>query len=81
MQAERVHEREAHLLKDLTEKEVERFLSFGFVLNSLAGDKIVRKGDRGCEMDVILSGAVEAKSEVKQKTVSLAILGEGNVFG
>lgn len=32
-------------------------------------------------MDVILSGAVEAKSEVKQKTVSLAILGEGNVFG
>lgn len=79
--ATKLHESGTHLLNNLTEEEQKKFLSYGFILKAGTNDRIVRKGDHGNEMYVILSGAVDIRGTVDGKETSLSILGNGNVFG
>ncbi len=69
------------LLRDLSNEEIKRFLTTGVILNVKKGDKIVRKGDIGNEMFVILSGSVDVRGRVDNKDCSVAKFGKGDIFG
>jgi CRP-like cAMP-binding protein len=51
------------------------------VLKCKAGDHIVRHGDVGNEMFLILSGAAEVRREIEDRDYTIATLGEGEIFG
>lgn len=69
------------LLRDLSQDEVKKFLTTGIILNVKKGDKIVRAGDIGNEMFVILSGSVDVHGRVDNKNRSVAKFGKGDIFG
>jgi hypothetical protein len=69
------------LLRDLTQDEVKKFLTTGIILNVKKGDKIVRKGDIGNEMFVILSGSVDVHGRIDNKDCSVAKFSKGEIFG
>lgn len=69
------------LLRDLTQDEVKKFLTTGIILNVKKGDKIVRAGDIGNEMFVILSGSVDVRGRIDNKDCSVAKFGKGDIFG
>jgi hypothetical protein len=69
------------LLRDLTHDEVKKFLTTGIILNVKKGDKIVRKGDIGNEMFVILSGSVDVHGRIDNKDCSVAKFSKGEIFG
>lgn len=69
------------LLKGLEYDQAKRFLNVGTVLKIKAGDAIVRRGDIGNEMFVVLAGAVEVRGDFGNGEVVLANLGQGDVFG
>ena len=77
----RLNEQGNALLKDLSEEEVKKFLSAGIVLHAKEGDRIVKKGDLGNEMFMILKGSAEVCDWKGESKISLAIFGEGEVFG
>lgn len=77
----RLDEQPNALLKDLSEEEIKKFLSAGIVLHAKQGDTIVRKGDLGNEMFMILKGSAEVCEFKGDTKISLAIFGEGEVFG
>lgn len=79
--ANRISDDTVPLLKDLTDDEVKKFLMSGIVLKSNKGDRIVRKGDIGNELFVILQGAVEVVGSKDGKKFSIAVLGKGEIFG
>lgn len=65
------------LLKGLTFAEAKQLLGQTTVLNVEAGEKLVRIGDVGSEMFVMLSGAVEARAAGRR----LAAFKAGALFG
>lgn len=69
------------LFEGLSDEEASAFLRSGTVLTLHAGDKIIRQGDVGDEMYVILSGVAEASSRHGDQTHSLTVMGKGQVFG
>ncbi len=69
------------LMRDLSSEELKSFLTAGTVLQCSAGDTIIRQGDVGNEMYVILSGNVEVRSHLENKVVSLRTMGKGDIFG
>ncbi len=70
------------LLKGLTYEEAKSFLKVGTVLQSREGDMIVRVGDIGNEMFVLLAGAVEVRMvDGAGNEHVLCTLGQGEVFG
>ncbi len=69
------------LLTDLDEEEAQQFLKTGTVLPCKAGDIIIRPGDVGDEMFVILDGAISVWGGDDDCPVSLALLGPGQIFG
>lgn len=69
------------LLANLDEEEAQQFLGTGTVLPCKAEDVIIRPGDVGNEMFVVLEGVVEVLGGNDQHPVSLAVLGPGKVFG
>lgn len=79
--ANRISDDSVPLLKDLTDEEVKKFLMSGIVLKSKKGDRIVRKGDIGNELFVILKGAVEVHGSRDGKEFPIAVLGKGEIFG
>ncbi|MCO6472150.1 MAG: cyclic nucleotide-binding domain-containing protein [Melioribacteraceae bacterium] len=79
--ANRIGDDSVPLLKDLTDEEVKKFLMSGIVLKSKKGDRIVRKGDIGNELFVILKGAVEVIGSKDGKEFPIALLGKGEIFG
>lgn len=79
--ANRISDDSVPLLKDLTDEEVKKFLMSGIVLKSKKGDRIVRKGDIGNELFVILKGAVEVLGSRDGKEFPIAVLGKGEIFG
>lgn len=80
--AERLHndpERSLQLLNGLDNEEARAFLDTGTILPCKAGSTLIRPGDVGNEMFVILEGVVEVWSA--DHSVSLALLGPGEIFG
>lgn len=69
------------LLGGLSDADAQQFLSSCTLMLCKAGDTIIRPGDVGDEMFVVLEGAVEVWGGSDQKPVSLAMLGPGQVFG
>ena len=74
------------LLAGLSHHEAKRFLTIGTVLTCRGGDCVVRQGDIGREMFVLLAGEAEVrvraagKSDTGENTV-VARFGRGDIFG
>ena len=69
------------LFESLSDEEVSGFLRTGTVLSLQPGDRIIRQGDVGDEMYIILSGVAEAVSRKEEQEHSLAIMSKGQIFG
>ncbi len=69
------------LFESLSDEEVSNFLRSGTVLSLQPGDRIIRQGDVGDEMYIILSGVAEAVSRKEEQEHSLAIMSKGQIFG
>ena len=69
------------LFESLRDEEVSMFLRSATVLSLQPGDRIIRQGDVGDEMYVILSGVAEAVSRADKQEYSLAIMSKGQIFG
>lgn len=70
------------LLQGLDEEQARRFLDSGTVLPCKAGEVIIRPGDIGNEMFVVLDGVAEVWGvDSDARRHSLAVVGPGQVFG
>lgn len=79
---ERLHDdpqNSLQLLNGLSQEEASTFLETGTVLPCKSGATLIRPGDVGDEMFVILEGVAEVWSS--DHSVSLAVLGPGEIFG
>jgi predicted GNAT family N-acyltransferase len=77
----RLHQRDIPLFGGLEEDEISRFLKAGTVIKCAAGDKIIRAGEVGHEMFMLLSGAAEVRYRHQEREYSLATFGRGQIFG
>lgn len=78
--------RRVGLLDGLSEEDAQQFLQLSSIMKFQAGDVLLRPGDIGDEMYVILSGGIEIRGDVPgasgaEKRKSLAQLGSGQIFG
>jgi predicted GNAT family N-acyltransferase len=79
--ASRLNDPSIPLLDDLDGDEKEHlFLSAGH-RDVMAGDVVLRKGDRGSEMFLLLEGAVEVTESPRGQRRVLTTLGAGQLFG
>ena len=69
------------LLNNLDDDEARSFLDSGTILLCKTGDVIIRPGDVGDEMFVILEGVAEAWGGDDDHPISMALMGTGEVFG
>jgi predicted GNAT family N-acyltransferase len=82
--AEQLFDTEIALFRGLSLSDAERFIQASTVLHCKAGDHIVRRGDVGNEMFLILSGAAEVRcggGEGDGRSATIATLGRGQTFG
>lgn len=82
--AEKLHREPRHaipLLDGMTEDEAQRFLHSGTILQCKRGESILRRGDVGDELFVVLEGSLEAQRTVGPLATSIALFGPGQVFG
>ncbi len=78
---QRMHAADIPLLQGLTEEESKAFVSSGTILTSNEGDTLIREGDVGNEMFLILSGVVDVRKHLQGRTHSITLLGQGDIFG
>ncbi len=81
--SQKLHEKEMPIFARLTEKEIHTFMEASKVINYQAGNFIVKAGEIGEEMFILLSGTVEVRKQ-DQKTLKNYVLStfqEGQVFG
>ena len=71
----------SHLFKGLKKKDFEVLYSSGRLLQYRAGEVIIREGDAGREMFVVMTGTVRVVTGTKQAPVELAQLKRGAFFG
>lgn len=69
------------LFDGMSDDETSTFLRASTVLSLQPGDRVIRQGDVGEEMYVILTGVAEAVSRVGEQNYSLAVMDQGQVFG
>jgi hypothetical protein len=75
------------LFRGLDPNQIQRFLESGSVMSFKAGQTVVRPGERGEEMFIILSGLAEvfahsgAEGDDTSGKVSVNLLGKGEEFG
>lgn len=69
------------IFRRLEEKEINLLLSQATVLQCDEGERIVQDGNAGNEMYVVLAGVVEVTKSRGDKTYSIGLFGEGEVFG
>lgn len=79
--AEQLFETEIGLFRGLHVDDTKRFIQASTVLKCKAGDYIVRRGEVGNEMFLILSGAAEVRRDIEQRQYTITTLGQGQVFG
>ena len=80
---QRIHVDDHPLLRGLSEQEVKAVLGAGTVLRVQAGGGVVRRGDPGNDMYLVLSGILEVRATTAAAGPSHVIetLGKGQVFG
>jgi CRP/FNR family transcriptional regulator, cyclic AMP receptor protein len=71
----------SHLFKSLDEEGRDRVLSSGYVCSFSAGETILRQGDHGSTMFLILHGKVRVETDVVGETIALAELGRDACIG
>jgi len=71
----------SHLFKSLDEAGRQRLLQSGFVMRFDAGDVILREGDRGETMYLVMEGQVRIETTAPSGTLPLAELGRGACVG
>lgn len=69
------------ILAGLTDEEAHTFMDSGTILPCKAGDLIIRPGDVGSEMFVVLEGAAEVWGGDDEHPLSMCVLGPGELFG
>jgi hypothetical protein len=70
------------LLRDLSYADARRFVGVGTLKRCHAGDVLVRQGDVGRDMFVVIGGEVEVRrTDDKGNSKVVAELGRGDVFG
>lgn len=77
----RLYERDIPLFAGLSDDEISRFLKAGTVIKCRRGDRIIRAGEVGHEMFLLLSGAAEVRYREAGRDFSLATFGRGQIFG
>lgn len=70
-------QRDAALLEHLRDSELAKLLVGSRLAKPARGKRILAKGSRGSDLYMVLSGAVEVRHDER----SVAVLGEGEVFG
>jgi predicted GNAT family N-acyltransferase len=78
---QKLHNNDVPAFKGLSESQVTELLSFASHLHIDQGTHIVRRGDLGEELYVILDGIAEVSVEESGNRRLLATLGRGDVFG
>jgi len=73
--------RSIRLLDGLDDDDARRFVAAASVLRGRAGDVILRAGETGDEMFVLLSGSVEVRAPTPETVPPLARFGPGQMFG
>jgi GNAT superfamily N-acetyltransferase len=79
--SERINDAGIPLLDDLDGMETTRLLAAARQLGVAPGEIILREGERGDEMYLILEGAVEISRETPRGRRVLTTLGAGQIFG
>jgi CRP-like cAMP-binding protein len=79
--AEEMYQTELPLFRGLAPAAAEKFIAASRVLKFKAADAVVKRGDMGHEMYLILSGAAEVRRDVDGRNCTLATLGKGQIFG
>ncbi|MBU0514295.1 MAG: cyclic nucleotide-binding domain-containing protein [Proteobacteria bacterium] len=77
----RLYERDIPLFAGLSDDEISRFLKAGTIIKCRRGDRIIRAGEVGHEMFLLLSGAAEVRFRQDGRDFSLATFGRGQIFG
>lgn len=71
----------SHLFKSLDQEGRERLIGSGYVLRFEAGDEIIRQGDVGSAMYLVMHGKVRVETAGVRGAVQLAELGHGACIG
>jgi CRP-like cAMP-binding protein len=71
----------SHLFKSLDAEGRARLIGSGYVIGFEAGDTIIRQGDEGAAMYLVLQGRVRVETEGARSAVQLAELGRGACLG
>jgi GNAT superfamily N-acetyltransferase len=79
--SQRINDAGIPLLDDLDGMETTRLLAAARQLGVAAGEVVLREGERGDEMYLILEGAVEVSRELPRGRRVLTTLGAGQIFG
>jgi GNAT superfamily N-acetyltransferase len=79
--SQRINDAGIPLLDDLDGMETTRLLAAARQLGVAAGDTVLREGERGDDMYLILEGAVEVSRVLPRGRRVLTTLGAGQIFG
>jgi CRP-like cAMP-binding protein len=71
--------RSISLLRGLTREEAEQFMARATLVQAALGDRIIRQGDRGNALFVLLSGLAEVSLDGRPER-PIAVLGDGDPF-
>jgi CRP-like cAMP-binding protein len=79
--SQRINDAGIPLLDDLDGMETTRLLAAARQLGVAAGEQVLREGERGDDMFLILEGAVEVSRMLPRGRRVLTTLGAGQIFG
>ena len=79
--AGKLHDVDVPLFRGLGEEERRVFLRDATVISCRAGTPIVRRGDEGSDLFVLLEGSAAVRVESGGRALTLEYLGRGDVFG
>jgi CRP-like cAMP-binding protein len=71
----------SHLFKSLDDEGRRRLIESGYVLRFDAGDVMIREGDAGSAMYLVMQGKVRVETSGARGSVQLAELGRGACLG
>jgi len=77
----RLREHDIPLFAGLKEDEITRFLKASTIITCRTGERVVRRGEVGHEMFLILAGAVEVRYRRDDRENLLCTFGRGEIFG
>ncbi|MCC6611046.1 MAG: cyclic nucleotide-binding domain-containing protein [Burkholderiales bacterium] len=79
--SERIHATHAQLLDSISPEDLKILFSGANHLRCEAGDRILRQGDPGRDIFIVLDGCVEVRVHGKQGTRVIGTMGKGDVLG